>query len=292
MALSSLTSTEGEALVLTIDGVELIAHDAATMTFKWTVSFETTLRGVVYAAPGALPGDTRASPWRASASSTIAVAVDDAGTLHVIDATNGKVLDALGPFGRPVALAAGGTSVALAAGKRVRLWHEGVLAEVELDATALAFGHGQLAIGHARSLSHYDLAKREMVLTQPMEGRVNTVAPHWIADGWLVGVEEGLFWGSQRLANGDVRRIAVDPRSRRLVVQRTDTHVAVFRVSFDPPELRVKYTDRAVRGLRGGRKRDPLGDLDGGRARRRSHHGARARVWAASRSTADLRSRM
>lgn len=58
-----------------------------------------------------------------------------------------------------------------------------------------------------------------------------------------------------------MRRIAVDARLTRVVVQRTDTHVAVFRASFDPPELRVKYMDRSVSG-RDRSPPAPISDLE------------------------------
>ena len=247
MALSSLASTDAEPLVLTIDGAELIAHDASSMTWRWTTSCGRPLRGVVYAAPGVLP--SASSPWRSAASSSMAVVVDDRGTLHLIDATIGREVSAVGPFGEPVALAAEGTSIALAAGRRVRVWHEGVLAEIDRDATALAFGHGQLAIAHARSLDVYEVATRRVIKTERTVGDVHAVAPHWLAGDWLVGVGQGLLSGERRLTGGDVRRIAVNTRQRRVAVQRTSTHVAVFRASFDLPELRVKYTDRVVAGL-------------------------------------------
>lgn len=152
MSLHGIAYHTEENLLLTLDGTELLAHDAQTEAPRWRLTFAHPLLAVLFAESGALPSGAGEHPWRNQSTARCVVAVDAEGGIHVIDPVLGQEAGTLGPFGTPVGVAAGaGGRFALATADRVFLWRGGEKAEIMGRSSAIAFSNdgATLAIGEA-----------------------------------------------------------------------------------------------------------------------------------------------
>lgn len=251
-----------EHVLVTLDGKELLAHDAQSEAPKWRLTFEHSLVAALFAETGSLASEGGGSPWRSSSSGRCVVAVDAEGGVHAIDPLLGEKMGSLGPFGKPAAVASGtGGVFALAVADNVHLWRSRERTEIAARATAIAFSNdgATLAIGGA------DGGVRFMSVggaKTPVEthcavvhgGAIGDLVQHpggaWIAAG-KSGVSKITSTGAQRLDSipVDVRRVRLDANGKRIAAQLSERGVAVYSWPHLEVELRVEYMERPVRGL-------------------------------------------
>ncbi len=254
MAFDALAYAADEPWLITIDGAELLAHDADTEAPRWRLAFERPLVAVVLVDPQTLPSAQGGSPWRSQSLTHVAIALDDAGHLHVVDASLGTLAGTLGPFGAPraFAMSRASASVALAVNDVVHVWRLGERRELAIRASALAFScdGASLAVGTERGeLVTFDGAG-ETGRTK-LDSAVVDLAAH-PGGTWAVATPDGVF------APPGNRLNKIDPRPRRIRFDASGTRLAVQRnewtiVVCDWPSLsvaaRIEYTARPVHGL-------------------------------------------
>jgi hypothetical protein len=261
MAFHEIAYTPDEHLLLTLDGVELLAYDAQTEGPKWRLTFAHRLVAALFVDAGVLPASQGSNPWRSSAGRYV-VAVDAEGGVHTIDPTLGQETGTLGPFGKPAGVATGAGGVfALATEERLYLWRSGERTEIPSRATtALAFSNdgATLALGAADGSLRFLSATAS---TPPVEtfcavvhGGVTDLVQHpggtWVACG-KTGVSTVTASGPQRVERlpAGVMRVRIDGNGKRLAAQLSDRVVAVYAWPSLEVELRVEYVERVVRGL-------------------------------------------
>ncbi|CAN5908468.1 hypothetical protein BH11MYX4_BH11MYX4_30360 [soil metagenome] len=262
MTLPGIAYGPDEHVLLTFDGGEVLAHDAQTEAPKWRLAVEQPVVALSFADPSALPGSQGGSPWRSGAGRTV-VAVDAAGGVHTIDPAAGQETSKHGPFGKPLAFAAGvagaGALLALATEDRLFLWRGGERTEIPGRASAIAFSNdgATLAIGGTDgSLRFLSIHTGNPVETfcAVVHGGITDLVQHpggvWIAAG-KSGISTVTGDGPQRLTNlpADVSRLRLDATGRRLSAQLGDRTVAVYAWPSLELVTRIEYVERSVRGL-------------------------------------------
>ncbi|MDB4946618.1 MAG: hypothetical protein JWP97_6152 [Labilithrix sp.] len=261
MTLDTIAYGPEDHLLVTYDGAALLAYDAHTEAPKWSLVLAAPIAAVALVGLDAFPGGRGASPWRQSGAARWVVAVDTNGLVHVVDGTSGDEVTALGPFGAPVAVAAGpGGRFALATGERVHVWQSGERAELPERASALAFSleGTTLAVGAVdgtlRFLSATPGAPPVETFCAVVHGGVSDLVQHPNGN-WIVAGREGIHVvsdaGPTRLRNlpTGVVRVRVDPRGERLAAQLTERSVAVYSWPAAEVATRIDYLERPVRGL-------------------------------------------
>jgi hypothetical protein len=261
MAFHGIAYGPDEHVLVTLDGPEVLAHDAQTEAPKWRLSFDHSLFAVLFADSGALTGGDGASPWRTPASRSCLVALDSAGNLHVMESMLGEKVGTVPSSGRPAAVASGANGTfALAVEDKVILWRNRERVEIPGRASALAFSldGATLAIGGIdgglRFMSIGGGSKPIESFCAVVHGGISDIAQHpggtWIVCG-KSGVSTVSGEGPKRLDRlpADVQRLRVDANGKRLAAQLSDRSVAVYSWPSLEVELRIEYPERHVGGL-------------------------------------------
>ncbi|MCW5835698.1 MAG: hypothetical protein KIS78_25080 [Labilithrix sp.] len=269
MAFDAIAYGPDEPCLVTIDGAELLAHDARSERPKWSLAFEQPLVAALFVDPRALPacaGGSGGGPWRSAASTGRSVlALDVEGRLHLVDPT-GHALGTYGPFGKPRAIAASatGASLALAVDDAVLLWRGGERLDVPLRASvtattsALAFSRDGATLAAATEKGEvrtFDVGGAlEETLRVDLRGAIAALAEDE-AGRWLVAGRDGASSvgpaGAVRLDKlpGGVKRACFDAAGGRLALQRSERSLVVYEWPSLSVAMRIEYTDRSVRGL-------------------------------------------
>lgn len=261
MTFHEMAYSQDEHVLVTLDGAELLAHDAQTEAPKWRLTFAHPLVAVIFAEASALPGCEGPNPWRDHAAGRRVVAVDAEGGIHAIDPALGQETGTLGPFGKPVGVAAGAGGIfALATADRVFLWRGGERTEIPCRASAIAFSNdgATLAIGASdgglRFLSVSASEPLRETFCAVVHGGISDLVQH-PGGAWIVAGKSGVSVvddrGAQRLDRvpAGVMRLRLDANGGRLAAQLNDRTVAVYAWPSLEVELRIEYVERLVRGL-------------------------------------------
>ncbi len=248
--------------LLTIDGLELLAFDAATEAPRWKLGFERTLVGVFLAHPQVLPSGG-ANPWRAQSTTRAAVIVDEEGGVHLVDTTLGRVVAGLGSVGKPLAAASSisGATLALAVEEHVVVWRSGEqhrLALRRVRSLAFSSDGDTLAVGNDKGeLRMYFLGggkAPEERLRATLRGAITALAQH--PDGsWVVVAAQGVvsMKGSATTPlhklSPATRRACFDGNGGRLAMQTSERGIVVYEWPRLSVLMRVEYTERPICGM-------------------------------------------
>lgn len=235
-------SPEGDD-VLVIDGLTLTStkHD-------WKQNFDHVLVAAHYVFKEVLPRTgVDGSPFRSLDSATIhvVVALDAFGVIHALDPLGGDVLFSLPALGKPRASAASLTELAIALEDRLVVWNSGTKTETASSFAALAYGESGLVTSE-RALSVAQIAKDRLV----------------------VGTPEGVFEDDRRLVDGAAIRMRADAEEHLVVVQRSDTMLAVYDAVGWKPLHKIHYAECTITGFELIAGRVLVVALDGGRTNR------------------------
>lgn len=266
MSLSALAWGPGHPSIVTYDGKELLAYDSESEGPKWRLELEKPVAGVVLADATFLDLGDAASPFRTPAAVGAVLAVDEEGRLHALDASTGRKLGDVGPYGVPRALAASpiGQGIALAVSGKVVIWRKGTRSETMLEATAVAFSidGATLAIATEQGVvKMFDLtgldgqeSLRE-VLSFDARGPVNDMVQH-PSGGWVIAGSRATLLVTGHGSEKDLekipasaKRVRFDARGTRLAAQLSQKQVLVYEWPQLSVFTRVEYTERPVRGI-------------------------------------------
>jgi hypothetical protein len=266
MSLSALAWGPGHPTIVTYDEKELLAYDSESEGPKWRLEVEKPIVGVVLADATFLDLGDVGSPFRTPAAVRAVLAASEDGRLYAVDASTGRRLGDVGPFGAPRALAASaiGQGIALAVPGKILIWRKGTRAETMLDATAVAFSidGATLAIateqGVVKMFDLTGLDDRENireVLSFDARGPVNDLAQH-PSGGWLVAGSRATVLvtgpGSEKNLEkipGGTKRIRFDARGLRVAAQLSERQILVYEWPQLSVLTRIEYTERPVRGV-------------------------------------------
>lgn len=266
MSLSALAWGPGHPSIVTYDGREVLAYDSDSEGPKWRLEIEKPVAGVVLADATYLDLGDASSPFRAPAATSAVLAVDEEGRLHAADASSGRKIGEVGPFGAPRSLAAStvGQSIALAVPGKVCIWRKGTRSETMLDATVVAFSidGATLAIATEQGIvKMFDLtgldgqdSLRE-VLSFDARGPVADLVQH-PSGAWLVAGSRATLLvdgpnsekSLEKIPVG-AKRVRFDARGARVAVQLSQRQVLVYEWPQLSVLTRIEYTERPVRGI-------------------------------------------
>jgi hypothetical protein len=274
MSLSALAWGPGHPSIVTYDEKELLAYDSDSEGPKWRFELARPIAGVVLADATFLDLGDAASPFRTPAAVGAVLAVDDEGRLHAVDASSGRKIGDVGPFGAPRSLAASavGQGIALAVPGKVCVWRKGARSETMLEATAVAFSNDGATLAVATEqgvVKMFDLtgldgqeSLRE-VFAFDARGPVNDLVQH-PSGAWLVAgsratlLVDGKSDRSLEKIPVGAKRVRFDSRGTRVAVQLSQKQVLVYEWPQLSVLTRIEYTERPVRGIEFG-KGDWLG---------------------------------
>lgn len=226
MTFHELAYGPDEHVLLTVDGGELLAHDAQTEAPKWRLTLAHPLVAVLFAEAGALPGSGGPNPWRSSAGRSV-IAVDADGCMHAIDSALGQETGQLGPFGKPVSVAAGeGGSIALATGEKVCLWRGGE--RTDIPSVDLHRLHGGAAGSWTPETAMAGLAVRDLwvgggtiwgraVGSEGVDGVDDRLLQRSASGRWT----EKMWYGAKRPSTVDIHAVWVSPTGDAFVAADT-----------------------------------------------------------------------
>lgn len=271
MSLSALAWGPGHPSIVTFDDKELLAYDSESEGPKWRLELDKPIAGVVLADATFLDLGDASSPFRTPAAVNAVLAVDEEGRMHAVDASSGRKIGDVGPFGKPRSLAASavGQGIAVAVPGKVCIWRKGTKSETMLDATAVAFSidGATLAVATEQGVvKMFDLtgldgveSLRE-VLSFDAKGPVNDLVQH-PSGAWLVAGSRATLLVDGPNSERTLEKIPVgakvvrfDARGTRVAAQLSQRQILVYEWPQLSVLTRIEYTERPVRGLAFGNK--------------------------------------
>lgn len=271
MSLSALAWGPGHPSIVTFDEKELLAYDSESEGPKWRLELEKPIAGVVLADATFLDLGDASSPFRTPAAVGAVLAVDEEGRLHAVDASSGRKIGDVGPFGKPRSLAASavGQGIAVAVPGKVCIWRKGTKSETMLDATAVAFSidGATLAIATEQGVvKMFDLTGLDgqddlrEVLSFDAKGPVNDLVQH-PSGAWLVAGSRATLLVDGPNSERTLEKIPVgaklvrfDARGTRVAAQLSQRQILVYEWPQLSVLTRIEYTERPVRGIAFGSK--------------------------------------
>lgn len=264
MAFHSIAYDPDQPCILTIDGCEVLAYDAATESPRFKLELPATLRSIAFAPSNPFAKVGGPSPFRNQATH-IALLLDVEGRVSILDTTLGQLVGEIAPLGEPTALAVSSSTAAaaIATEEAIYVFRAGERTELTgVSARALGFSRdgATLVVGTERgairmySVSPDAKAPLEETYKKKLDGAIFDVAQHPNGD-WVIVGEDGATLvsgaGESRLHKvpPDILRAAFDANGQHLVVQRAERGLVTYAWPSLSVVMRAEYTDRPIRGL-------------------------------------------
>jgi hypothetical protein len=234
--LRRLAYARKEELLLVFDGLTLLAFDARTAAAGWQVSFERPIATVV------------AGPKEGEAT-----VVDEVGAAHAIDLKDGSILRTADGVGPPHAVAAADVLVIAVSGA---LFIDGEQIDPKARTATMAFARDKktLAIATGKgTLVLFDTEAKDIIKKYPLGLDITDIAPGR-EDEWVVAAQDGLYkvtgGKASKVMDRAVKRLDVEPDGKRVILQRSETKVAVYGWPPMEPQMRMLLDDpRSIEGV-------------------------------------------